>query len=278
MSNITSRHTSHRHLRFGWAMVLMILTLSQGLELPVRACTPPPAPSAPTPLAFPTVTTTQIDLSWTNVANETGYKIDRSTDGTNWTLSIASLGADVTTFSDTGRTAGSRYWYRVYAYNGGGNSGYAAGNKYTLCVAPGAPSVTSVSASALTPSWSAVSGAASYKVYRSTNSGGTYTQQGGTISTTSYADTIGLSAATQYFYKIVAVNGEGVDSDYSAYGSGYTRCAAPAAPAVESVSASALRPAWSAVSGATGYKVYRSTSSGGTLYPAGWDDDQSLLR
>ena len=269
MSNITSRHTSRRILRSGWAMMLMILALSQGPELPVRACTPPPAPSTPTPLTFPTVTTTQIVVSWTNVVNESGYKIDRSTDGTNWTLSIASLGADVTTFSDTGRTAGSRYWYRVYAYNTGGNSGYAAGNKYTLCVAPGAPSVASVSASALTPSWSAVSGAASYKVYRSTTSGGTYSQQGGTISTTSYADTIGLSASSQYFYKVVAVNGEGVDSDYSAYGSGYTRCAAPATPTVESVSASALRPAWSAVSGATGYKVYRSTSSGGTYTQQG---------
>lgn len=82
--------------------------------------------SACTALSTPTLTATvigdtQIDLSWTNVANEDaspGYTIERSPDGSSWSA-LTTKAADVTTHSDTGLTAGTHYYYRVKAEGSG---------------------------------------------------------------------------------------------------------------------------------------------------------------
>lgn len=80
--------------------------------------------SAISALSTPTLTATangssQIDLSWTNVANEDGYTVERSPNGsTGWTQ-IASKAAGVTTHSDTGLSGGTQYFYRARAEGSG---------------------------------------------------------------------------------------------------------------------------------------------------------------
>ncbi len=88
---------------------------------------PPPVPNAPTSLSAVTISTTQLNLSWTdNAANEDGFKIERCTGATCTNYAqIATVGANVTTFSNTGLTRNTTYRYRVRAYNGGGNSAYS---------------------------------------------------------------------------------------------------------------------------------------------------------
>jgi len=82
--------------------------------------TPPTAPAAPTGLSASTVDTSQISLSWTASGGATSYKIQRSPDGsTGW----AQVGATATTtFTDTGLTAATTYYYRVVASNSIGDS------------------------------------------------------------------------------------------------------------------------------------------------------------
>lgn len=83
------------------------------------------APAAPSGLSASTVSGTQIDLSWTdNSANETGFRVERSPDGSTW-AEIGPAAADATSYSDTGLTPGTTYYYRVRAYNASGNSAYA---------------------------------------------------------------------------------------------------------------------------------------------------------
>jgi uncharacterized protein YkwD len=90
------------------------------------------APTAPSGLTATPVPPTQINLSWTdNSDNESGFRIERSPDGTTWT-EIATVGANVTTYSNTGLTCNQTYYYRVRAYNAQGNSGYSN----TVSVAP----------------------------------------------------------------------------------------------------------------------------------------------
>jgi hypothetical protein len=80
---------------------------------------------APTNLVATAVSSTQITLSWIdNSDNETGFKVERSRNGTTFSQ-LARRGANVTTFSNTGLAASTTYYYRVCAYNSGGNSAYS---------------------------------------------------------------------------------------------------------------------------------------------------------
>jgi hypothetical protein len=66
-------------------------------------------------------------LSWTdNANNEQEFRIERCT-GNNCTnfAQIATVGANVTTFPNTGLTGNTWYRYRVRAFNGGGNSAFS---------------------------------------------------------------------------------------------------------------------------------------------------------
>lgn len=87
-------------------------------------------PSTPSGLAATTVSASRIDLSWTQVSGTTGYDIYRSTSA-NGTFSR--LGSEptvssgtVTTYSDTGLTADTLYFYKISAVNGSAESAASA--------------------------------------------------------------------------------------------------------------------------------------------------------
>jgi hypothetical protein len=83
-------------------------------------------PSTPTELSATTISKTRIDLTWTdNSNNESGFKIERSPNGTTGWMQIDTVGAGVSTYSDVGLAAGTAYFYRVRAYNQHGDSGYS---------------------------------------------------------------------------------------------------------------------------------------------------------
>jgi hypothetical protein len=87
----------------------------------------PVLPAAPTTLTATTVSRSQINLSWIdNSDNESGFKIERCKNAgcTNF-VEVAQVGANVTTFANTGLTKNTTYNYRVRAFNAGGNSGYS---------------------------------------------------------------------------------------------------------------------------------------------------------
>jgi hypothetical protein len=87
----------------------------------------PQAPSnAPTNLKTTVVSATQINLAWqNNAANQTGVKIERSTDGVNFSP-VVTVDATATTYSDTGLTGATTYTYRLRATNAVGDSAPSA--------------------------------------------------------------------------------------------------------------------------------------------------------
>ena len=112
--------------------------------------------------------------------------------------------------------------------------------------------------------WSAATGATSYRLKRSTTSGGPYAQIAAPTYT-GYTD-VGVRNGTTYFYVLSAINGAG-ESGNSAQVNAKPSATVTATPAPTGLSATAgnsqvgLR--WSAVSGATSYHLKRATVSGG---------------
>lgn len=103
----------------------------------------PVAPANPSSLSATAVSSSQINLSWTdNSSVETGFEIDRKTgSGGTWSQ-IATTGANVTTYQNTGLAALTQYYYRVRATNAAGDSGNSNEANATTQSSGGAPNGT----------------------------------------------------------------------------------------------------------------------------------------
>ena len=177
-------------------------------------------PNPPTNLSASAVSNTQINLSWTdNSNNETGFKVERSPDGNNGWAEIVSLGSNVTSYENTGLTASTTYYYRVRAYNAGGNSSYTSPvNATTNTALPSNPTNLTANASSTSQinlAWTDnADNEQGYKVERAP--GGTSNFEEITslgANTTSYSNT-GLTEGTTYIYRVRAYN-TGGNSSYS---------------------------------------------------------------
>src|SRR6266513_1988056 len=159
---------------------------------------------APTGLTTSPASTSQINLSWTASSGATSYNVLRSTTSGGPYTSIAS-GVITTSYTNTGLSAGTAYYYVVEAANStgmSGNSNQASGT------------ARAASAGQINLSWAASTGATSYNVLRSTTSGGPYAQVAGSLTSTSYSDT-GLTALATYYYAVQAVDAGGTSANSS---------------------------------------------------------------
>jgi fibronectin type 3 domain-containing protein len=168
--------------------------------------TPNAPPAAPTGLAA-AAGNVQVSLTWNASRGATSYHVKRSTtSGGPYTIMASPT---TTSYTDTGLTNGTTYYYVVSAVNSGGQSANSAQVSATPNGPPAAP--TGLAATARNAqvglSWNASSGATSYNVKRSTTSGGPYTTVASPTAT-NYTDT-GLTNGTTYYYVASAVNSAG---------------------------------------------------------------------
>jgi len=119
----------------------------------------------------------QLSLSWSdNATNESGSRIERRLNPVGSYSEIATVGSNVTTYSDTTVTAGLGYCYRVRAYNSVGNSGYSNEACTTAAIPP--PSGGLVAAYSFNEGSGSTVGDASGQGNTGTVSGATWTNQG----------------------------------------------------------------------------------------------------
>ncbi len=114
-------------------------------------------PAAPSDLVPTTITDSQVDLTWTdNADNELGYVVERCTGvGCSGHTQIATLPADATFYSDNTVTPGNDYVYRVYAQNNAGVSDFSnPGDAQTRTpAAPTGLTATTISATQIDLTW-----------------------------------------------------------------------------------------------------------------------------
>lgn len=185
-------------------------------------------PASPTTLGASNIGSTQIILVWKdNSSNETGFRIERGPGGSDTFGVIATVGADTTTFTDSGLTPGVQYHYRVKAFNKSKSSGYSNVLTVTTAaqssiIAPSDLTATAVSGSQIDLKWKDNSNNESgFQIERAAGTGGSFTvvTSVGTGKTT-FQDT-GLSPSTLYRYRIRAFNATNF-SEYSAEASATT--------------------------------------------------------
>ena len=239
----------------------------------------PPQSNAPTNLMGTPISSSRIDLTWQdNSDDETGFKIERKTGAGSYSQ-IATAGAGVTSYSNTGLAASTIYYYRVRVYNAGGDSDYS--NEASAATLPPppppppAPTLTSPASgstvSSLAPrlEWNASSGAVSYGVQISTSSSFTNLMINETGIATLYCDIAPgiLKWNTTYYWRVNAANSYGSTSSWSSYR--YFKTAVgppPNAPGnliVTPVSSSRIDLTWQDNSNdETGSKIERKTGSG----------------
>ena len=225
-----------------------------------------------------------IVLAWSASAstNVVGYVVLRGTvsGGPYTPLSPA---ASATTFTDTGLTDGTTYYYRVRALDGANqspDSNEASAAPINDLGAPAVPAGLSASdapnddGGALILTWQANTEPtlAGYNLYRGATSGGPYPTRvnASLITATTFTDT-GLTNGTTSYYVLTAVNTAALESAPSAQASAAPVDNLPPAPPTGLAAAdapndegTALTLSWiaSASSDVLGYYVYRSTTSG----------------
>ncbi|OQW91633.1 MAG: hypothetical protein BWK78_04070 [Thiotrichaceae bacterium IS1] len=169
-------------------------------------------PSKPTNLSAVALSSSSIKIIWSdNSNNETGFYIYRW-NGADWTR-LGSVGANVTSYTNSGLQAGTTYYYYVASYNGASenpseNYAYATTQQVSRPNKPASISATALSSSSIKLTWSDSSNnETGFYIYRSP--GGEWSKISSVgANVTSYTDK-GLQANTTYSYYVASYNTAG---------------------------------------------------------------------
>ena len=240
----------------------------------------PAFPNTPVLTAAVAKSDSSILVTWTDLSNETGYRLERSdNNGTSWSRAVDNLAANTFSYTDTGLQEAKNYSYRLIALNAAGESAYSVvKTAATQPKAPTNPMVTFVSGSRIDLNWTDNSAAeSSYSIERSLdNSNWQVLNPSAVANVENYRATGSFNPLTTYYFRIRAYSiNLPSSSNYSQYSSvvSVSTPAFPRSPAnVMAVvgSDTSIVVSWAEVSGANGYRIERSLSSANGWTTAGW--------
>lgn len=212
-----------------------------------------------------------IKITWGAVAGATGYQVYRRVPGGSWSSTPVKDDLTATSWKNTGLTTGKTYEYAVRAYRVVNGKKVVSSRSSSLSgkAVPATPKlgkVTSVNYKNLKVTWSGVSGASGYRIYRKESGGGWKYLADVKSSARSFTDGYKITTGKKYYYSVRAyrtVNGSRVYGKYNT--TGISGKAIPSTPSVtlKSTQKGKVKISWKKVSGASGYVVYRKSSSGG---------------
>jgi fibronectin type 3 domain-containing protein len=214
----------------------------------------------------------QLTVSWQKVSGASLYEVYINTD-----MSIPAMPEQtITQTSDTisqasavigGLETNVVYYVWIRAVNSAGASGYSPVESGipNIPSPPGTPQIVSGNGQ-ITVTWSAVYGALAYEVWMgTTNSFSSAVKQGGDVTGLSKTIT-GLSNGTTYYLWLKSKNNAGTSGE-SQVAMAVPISDTPPTPALTSANTQ-LTASWDAITGATQYEVYYSTSTTMPASPA----------
>lgn len=198
-------------------------------SVPTSTDTTPP--TDPSNLRATANSSSQITLTWTESSDTSGiasYSVQRSTTSTTGPWTSVGTGITATTFTNTGLTASTTYYYQVRAVDNAGNvsnwSTTAQATTLSATVDTTPPSAPTLSLATFPPSgtnidlsWTASTdnvAVSKYSLERSLN-GSTWVFRTETNSSTRTFTDSGLNSSTTYYYRVKAVDSSNNSSAYS---------------------------------------------------------------
>ena len=182
-----------------------------------QAKTNPVIPASPSGLKTSSVSSTQVNLAWTDSStNETGFQVERSFNGTQFAI-VATQPAGTTSYLDTLLTPAETYYYRISSFNAGGVSTPTPNLKVVTSTAslPADPtnlSATAASSTEIDLNWTDNSNNdEGFKISRSTDGVKFGDIDSSPVNTPSYKDKTVVSGK-KYYYRVRAWNSAGFSS------------------------------------------------------------------
>lgn len=203
--------------------------------------------------------TTAVNLSWTAVSGAPGYRVFRAI-GSGTPVEIGQPTAS--NFADTTAAVGTVYTYAVKVKGLLGDSEYSnsdTGYIANAATPTGVSATDGTSTANVVVTWNAVANATSYIVYRAVGAGSP-AQLATLGNVTTYTDTTATALVSYSYYLRAVVNGS--TGPQSVGDTGWRNVAAPASfAATDGSSTLAVNLSWAAVSGSTGYAIWRGSSA-----------------
>ncbi len=229
-------------------------------------------PADPVSAAASNVAGTSFSANWIASTGATGYYLDVATD-VGFTTFVTgfnnlAIGA-VTTYSVTGLSASTPYWYRVRAFDSGGTSGNSGSQ--TTTTGPLANAATLITQTSFQANWSVATGSHFLQVSTSSSFGSFVGAFDGTVDLGAVGSTsvAGLTPGTTYYYRYSIL---AATAPFSNTITVLTVPAAPVSSAASNIAGTSLSANWAASTGATGYYLDVATDAGFTTFVTGFNN------
>jgi len=208
-------------------------------------------PNMPGALTATVLSATQVRLNWQdNAINESSYRVERQTFGTNTWQTVGTLGANATTFTDPTASPSTRYTYQVRAVGEAGSSQPSfAANAVTPSIpalAPAAPTSLAgnqIAENAITLNWQDNSSNEEKFVVQKLGAGGEFLPFKD-VGANQTSTTLFVGTNQIHQFRVVARNTAGGDSDATNVASFTVRPAAPVYANAQARSSSSIELSW----------------------------------